>query len=154
MPGKQELNSFYNTQMSETDILIALQQKVEKAEEKIRTFETGATRSAVGDKLSYAGFLSPLALKRYAQYMHKHRKQEDGSIRSSRNWRKGIPIEAFQDSMIRHMVDVWLVLEGFPQAASESDMEELLSAIIFNAQGLLHELIIKSNNYDRGRTED
>ena len=54
----------------------------------MRTFDTGATRDSDNDKLDYEGFLSPLVLRRYAEYLHKHRKQSDGKIRTSDNWQK------------------------------------------------------------------
>ncbi len=56
-----------------------------------REFISGATRNSEEGKLDYEGFLSPLALARYAQYMHRHRELEDGTLRASDNWQKGIP---------------------------------------------------------------
>lgn len=106
----------------------------------IRTFETGATRSPLSDKLEYAGFLSPLVMKRFAEYMHKHRHQADGSIRESRNWQKGIPQASYMDSMARHYQDVWLHCEGFPSAMVE-DIETALCGLLFNAQGMLFEIL-------------
>ncbi len=46
--------------------------------EGMRNFETGATRNLCDDKLAYEGFNSPLVMKRFAEYMHLHRKQADG----------------------------------------------------------------------------
>jgi len=37
--------------------------------EKVRTFDTGATRDTEDGKLDYEGFLSGRVLKRYAEYM-------------------------------------------------------------------------------------
>lgn len=101
----------------------------------VRTFDTGATRDQDVDKLKYEGFLSPFALRRFAQYMHKHRKQSDGTLRDPDNWQKGIPIKSYQDSLIRHVMDAWCLWRS-----GEPIDEELLCAIIFNAQGLLHEV--------------
>jgi hypothetical protein len=39
---------------------------------------TGATRNLDEDKLDYEGFLSPYVLRRFAAYMHEHRKTPDG----------------------------------------------------------------------------
>lgn len=105
-----------------------------------RKFETGATRSSMEGKYEYAGFISPLVLKRFAQYMHKHRTQADGSIRESRNWQKGIPLASYEDSIIRHIIDLWLYQEGFPEEMTE-DIETALCAIIFNASGMLFEIL-------------
>lgn len=110
----------------------------------MRTFDTGATRSPLGDKLEYAGFLSPLVLKRFAEYMHKHRAQADGTIRDSRNWQKGIPLSSYEDSLIRHVIDVWLWCEGLDceiEDNIEDNIEDVLCAVIFNAQGMLFELL-------------
>src|SRR5580698_7792736 len=62
---------------------------------EFRTFETGATRNLDASKYDYEGFLSPLVMERFGQYMHKHRVQADGSLRDSDNWQKGIPLQAY-----------------------------------------------------------
>lgn len=99
----------------------------------IRRFDTGATRDAVGDKLDYEGFLSPLVLERYAQYMHKCRFQSDGNMRDSDNWQKGIPLDVYMKSLWRHFMAVWI---GHRKGTYS---EEDLCAIMFNAMGMLHE---------------
>lgn len=104
----------------------------------MRTFNTGATRNDDKDKLDLEGFISPLSLKRYAEYLHKHRIQDDGSVRASDNWAKGIPKEAYMKSLVRHLLDVWLAHRGHPHQES---LEDGLCALIFNAQGMLHELL-------------
>ena len=38
----------------------------------MRTFDTGATRDTNTDKPDYEGFLSPLVIERYGQFMMKH----------------------------------------------------------------------------------
>jgi len=110
----------------------------------MRKFETGATRDGDADKLDYEGFLSPLALRRYAEYMHRHRVQADGKLRASDNWQKGIPFNAYIKSLWRHFIDLWTLHRGLP-AVDQKDghaisKEEALCAIIFNAFGYLHEL--------------
>ena len=52
----------------------------------MRKFDTGATRNNDETRLDYEGFLSPLVLERFAQYIHKNRVQDDGTIRASDNW--------------------------------------------------------------------
>lgn len=104
-------------------------------EQGMRTFETGANRSPLRDKLRYEGFLSPHVLRRYAEYMHKHRLCEDGSLREPDNWQKGIPSPVYTDSLIRHVMEFWtLRREG--ELAGE-DYQETLCAILFNTMGLL-----------------
>lgn len=102
----------------------------------IREFDTGATRDTDDGKLDFEGFLSPLALERYAQYMHKHRRQSDGGMRDSDNWQKGIPLDAYMKSGWRHFRDWWREHRGYP---TDEGIEEALCALIFNASGYLHE---------------
>lgn len=104
----------------------------------MRNFETGATRNSDEEKYDYEGFLSPLVLERFAQYMHKHRKQADGKMRDSDNWQKGIPQESYMKSGWRHFFDWWKQHRGIK---SSEDIEDSICALIFNAQGYLHERI-------------
>lgn len=104
----------------------------------IRTFSTGATRDTENGKYEYGGFLSPLALRRYAAYMHQHRIQADGKLRSSSNWKKGIPEAVYLESLLRHVMDLWLHHDGVGEVARES-VDDALCGILFNAFGTLHE---------------
>ena len=99
----------------------------------MRKFDTGATRNTEEGKLDFEGFLSPIALERFAQYMHNHRKQADGSVRASDNWQKGIPIDVYMKSAWRHFFAVW---KGYRN--NNISMEDLC-ALMFNIQGILHE---------------
>ncbi len=58
-------------------------------------------------KLDFEGFLSPLAIEAYAEYMHRHRKMPDGSLREADNWQKGIPLASYMKSLWRHFFAVW-----------------------------------------------
>lgn len=104
---------------------------------QMRVFDTGATRDVNMDKPDYKGFISPLAMERFAQYMHKHRKQADGSMRASDNWKKGIPQDAYMESLVRHVFEVWRLWEQ----GDKEQAEELMCAVLFNAQGFLHERV-------------
>lgn len=104
----------------------------------MRTFETGATRDTDSGKLDYEGFLSPLVLERYAQYMDEHRRQADGAFRDSDNWQKGIPRDAYMKSLWRHFMDAWKAHRGLSIRVS---IEEALCAVLFNAMGYLHEIL-------------
>ncbi len=108
----------------------------------IRKFETGATRDTDNGKYDYEGFLSPLVLERFGKFMHKNRIQKDGSYRDSDNWTKGIPQRVYLKSLWRHFLDVCLILRGWGQKATTQDLEEALCACLFNAQGLLHEILL------------
>ena len=70
-------------------------------------FPTGATRDQDHDKPDYEGFLSPLVIERYGQYMHGHRLQLDGKLRPSDNWQKGIPLDKYMKSLWRHFFAAW-----------------------------------------------
>lgn len=108
--------------------------------DQIRKFDTGATRDIDFNKFDYEAFLSPYVLERYAQYMHSHRKQSDGTIRAGDNWQKGIPLDAYMKSMFRHFMDVWAIHRKTNNVAKE-DLETALVALLFNVSGYLHETV-------------
>ena len=122
------------------------------AEEKgeIRKFDSGATRSGDKNKYDPEGFISPLVIERFCEFMHMHRHQKDGQLRDSDNWQRGIPIVSYIKSLIRHVKDVWLIHRGFFPVDRDTGKtvveEDALCAIIFNASGMLHEKL-KQRNY-------
>ncbi len=103
-----------------------------------REFSSGATRNSEEGKLDYEGFLSPLALERYAQYMDKHRHLEDGGLRSSDNWQKGMPRDSYMKSMWRHLIQVWNWHRR--TGVGGETIQDALCGVIFNAMGYLHEV--------------
>lgn len=103
----------------------------------MRKFESGATRDDVGEKLDYEGFLSPIVLRRFAQYMHEHRKQADEKMRDSDNWQKGIPISVYMKSKWRHFMTTWRC----HRHPGYGDIEESLCAELFNTMGMLFEVL-------------
>ncbi|MFQ5822248.1 MAG: hypothetical protein ACE5I5_19895, partial [Candidatus Heimdallarchaeota archaeon] len=103
----------------------------------MRTFETGATRDSDEGKLDWEGFISPIAMRQFARYMDKHRKQADGTMRDSDNWQAGMPRKQYMKSLIRHTWDLW---ELWRRDHLKDDLIDLLCAVLFNVQGLLHEL--------------
>lgn len=107
----------------------------------VRVFSTGANRDVDTGKLDYEGFLSPLALKSFAEYMHRNRYLRDGSIRDSDNWQKGIPLDVYMKSMFRHFFEVWTMhRNGYAAEPGQPDpLETALDALFFNVQGYLHE---------------
>jgi len=108
---------------------------------KIRKFKTGATRDTDNGKLDYEGFISPIVLQRYAEYMHEHRLQSDGKLRDSDNWMKGIPKSEYMKSGWRHFEDWWLEHRG---CKSREGLEKALCGVIFNAMGYLYETLKKN----------
>ena len=100
-----------------------------------RTFSTGATRDTDADKLDFDGFLSAPVLRRFAEYMHKHRKMRDGSLRASDNWQKGIPREQYRKSAWRHFAEWW------EMHRAGKDTTEAACALLFNLMGDTHEAL-------------
>jgi len=101
----------------------------------MREFDTGATRDTDEGKIHYKGFLSPRALRRFGEYMEKHRVQANGQLRAPDNWKKGIPMDAYEDSLLRHIMEFYEHLEDGDVDAAE----ETMCAVMFNVQGWLHE---------------
>ena len=108
----------------------------------IRTFNTGANRNSDQGKLDFEGFLSPLTLEAYAEYMNKNRHLEDGTLRDSDNWQKGIPKDAYMKSMWRHFFDVWKNHRGLE---TKEDVVTNLCGLLFNVSGMLHEAVKETN---------
>lgn len=116
---------------------------------KLREFETGANRNSDKGKLEYRRFFSALAQKRRAEYMDKHRKLEDGTLREPDNWKRGIPSDVCADSLERHMQDIKLYFEGYEFAMTE-DIEDALCAVMFNCESILL-TILQSERMDKSR---
>lgn len=124
--------------LGELDWLTELHRLLYEEDEVVRVFDTGATRDTDDEKLDFEGFLSPLALERYAEYMHSNRKMGDGARRASDNWQKGIPMDAYLKSAWRHFFAVWKARRvGRGLVAAQEDM----CALLFNIMGLLHEVL-------------
>lgn len=110
----------------------------------MRTFPTGATRDDDTDKIDYDGHLSLSALAYYGAYMHRHRKQADGTMRAADNWKSGIPLDAYRKSLLRHTIDAVRAMADDEASDYTTDPKatmDLLSAVIFNAFGALHEYV-------------
>lgn len=111
----------------------------------VRQFSTGATRDLVEDKLDLRGFISPKALRRFAAYMNKNRRLPDGSLRGSDNWKMGIPIPVYIESLIRHSIEFWeLVEDGLLVSQDDAvlrEADEAVCGLMFNVLGYLHERV-------------
>lgn len=114
--------------------------------ERVRKFETGATRDSDEGKFDIEGFLNPLVLHRYFEYMHQHRKMADGSFREGDNWQhlfgegkkhKDVCIK----SLLRHTFDLWLYHRGYKEKATEF-LEDSICGIIFNANAYLFKILL------------
>lgn len=114
---------------------------------EMRQFSTGATRNCDKNKNDYEGFLSPLFLEAFGDYMHSHRIQADGEMRASDNWQKGIELPVYIKSLWRHFFDLWKIHRGLkafsPEDGHDVTAEEACCAMMFNVQGYCHEMLKK-----------
>lgn len=108
---------------------------------RVAEFETGATRSSE-NLYDPEGFLSPIVLERYCKYMEKHRVQADGEIRNSDNWQKGMPINRYFRSWMRHTFDVWRAWRHGDVPVDS--LIDALCAVMFNVQGIILALMIQN----------
>lgn len=118
--------------------------------EQTRAFTTGATRDTDNGKLDYEGFISPLVTRAYAEYMHRCRTRNvpvGQALRASDNWQKGIPQDVYAKSLIRHVQEFWLIIDGF-EARDEKgqalSLEDVCMAIKFNVEGFMFEQLKKT----------
>ena len=103
-----------------------------------RYFATGAYRDTDAGKNDYEGYLSPLVIEAFGDYMTRHRLQSDGHLRDSDNWQQGIPREQYMKSLWRHFLDLWKEHRGYP---SRDGIDEAICGLLFNAMGYYHELL-------------
>lgn len=121
---------------------------------ELRKFGTGATRDNEEGKLDYIRALSPIVLKRFVQYMDKHRNLPDGTKRDFDNWKEGIPREICMSSLGRHYWAAWLISHGFQETDNDGpvELEDALCGIMFNTMCILLEEL-KERNYGKGQKE-
>lgn len=114
---------------------------------KIRTFDSGATRDTDEGKLNYIKALSPTVLQKYVSYLDKHRIQPDGVKRDWNNWKQGIDRQTYIESLSRHVMAVWLLHDGYPAFDNRGSvtLEDSLCGVIFNAMGYLYEILKEKN---------
>jgi hypothetical protein len=108
----------------------------------MREFETGATRDQDDTKHDFEGYLSPLVLGRYAEYMTRNRHQDDGTIRDGDNWKKGIPMDSYMKSGWRHFFEWWSAYRD-GDVCLNNVLEDALCGLMFNVMGFLHEHLKK-----------
>jgi len=120
--------------------------------DETREWESGAYRDTNEDKLDYEAFYSPLVMREFALYMHKHRHQANGKLRAGDNWQGlfGEPEEhrkVCMGSLVRHVLDLWLFHRGH---TGRETIKEALCAILFNAQAYLFSLLIEEQDEHLG----
>lgn len=130
-----------NTVLDNQHELDSLKEKLNTIKETIkfdegklqnRVFETGALRDSDKDKEDYIESISWITLQKYCKYM---KTQESKYGRG--NWKKGIPIEEYEKSLLRHIQKY--IANKYDNANLESEIDHLCAAL-FNLQGLIHEI--------------
>ena len=108
---------------------------------KNRTFSTGANRNDDKGKIEPEGYLSPLVIKAFSEYMLSHQTLEDGTKRPSDNWQKMFGDDHLQvcmDSAWRHFLDLWLSHRGYK---SRGGTQEALGGLLFNIMAYWYKLL-------------
>lgn len=96
-----------------------------------KQFQSGAIRDNEDNKYDFIETISWTALNRFAKYM-----TEKKTKYGSGNFKKGIPIDSYERSLLRH-VHKYLVNKY--ESGNEEPLEDHLSAIVFNVFGIIHE---------------
>lgn len=115
----------------------------------LQGFQSGATRTADTEKFDYEGFLSPLVIEAFAEYMHTNRGLPNGGMRASDNWQLGIPFHKYMKSLFRHFMQLWFLHRGWkvkPEMKTDGTtyvptIKLAALGILFNTMGYLHEYL-------------
>lgn len=111
-----------------------------------RTFETGAYRDTEEGKNDYAGFLSPLVIRAFGDYMRKHQLQSNGEMRRSDNWKSMFGEHhnnVCLSSAWRHFLDLWMENEGF---RSRDGLDEAIGGLLFNVMSYWYKILVEREN--------
>lgn len=97
----------------------------------VRKFDTGAIRDNDDTKEDYIETFSWTAQKRFAQYMTGKKARYGAG-----NFKKGIPIESYEQSLVRHLQKY---LANKYEGGTEEKEDDHLAAMRFNIDGIMHE---------------
>lgn len=97
----------------------------------MRKFNTGAVREDEQLKPDFIETVSWTAFRRFGEYMTGKKKRYGEG-----NFKKGIPIESYERSLVRHLQKY---LENKYEDGTHEVEEGHLEAIIFNTFGIIHE---------------
>lgn len=97
----------------------------------MHVFETGAVRNTDPNKENYVDSVSWTAIQRFAKYMKGHE-----AAHGKGNWKKGIPIDNYEESLMRHLQKYFA--NKYDGANLEPEVDHLAAAW-FNLQGIIHE---------------
>jgi hypothetical protein len=97
----------------------------------ITKFKTGAIRDTQEGKVDFIETISWTALRRYGEYMTEKKKKYGCG-----NFKKGITIESYEKSLVRH---IQKYLENKYEDGQQEVDQDHIAAIVFNAFGIMHE---------------
>lgn len=109
----------------------------------MREFSSGATRDNDTEKIDFEGFLNPLVLQAFGEYMHHHRKQADGKLRDSDNWQSLFGDNHYDvciKSAWRHFHDLCMEHRGYK---SREGIDAALGGLIFNAMAYWLKILLE-----------
>lgn len=111
----------------------------------MRKFDSGAIRDTEDGKYDFEGCLDPAVLREFAGYMYRHSFLPDGTRRSADNWQKGFGLDVLMKSLMRHVMDLWLLHRGHPVTRPEDGhvvtVPDALGGLFFNTQGYWSEYL-------------
>lgn len=136
-------------QMLREELQKATVPKMVIPEGALQGFSSGATRTSDASKFDYEGFLSPLVVEAFAEYMHENRGLASGGMRASDNWQLGIPFHKYMKSLWRHFWQMWAIHRGYkvkPEMRTDGTtyvptVKLAALGILFNTMGYLHEYL-------------
>lgn len=97
----------------------------------MRSFKSGAIRDDDNTKPDFIETVSWTAFRKFGEYMTSKKTRYGQG-----NFKKGIPIESYEQSLVRHLQKY---LENKYEGGTQELNEDHLSAMIFNIFGILHE---------------
>jgi hypothetical protein len=104
----------------------------------MREFNSGALRDDDTTKPDFIETISWTAFRKFGEYMTGKKKRYGQG-----NFKKGIPIESYEQSLVRHLQKY---LENKYEDGTCEAEEDHLSAMVFNIFGILHEQERKIKN--------
>lgn len=102
-----------------------------KKKTNVRKFGTGAIRDDDTTKPDFIETVSWTAFRKFGEYMTGKKKRYGQG-----NFKKGIPIESYEQSLVRHLQKY---LENKYEDGNQEKDEDHLSAMVFNIFGIIHE---------------
>jgi hypothetical protein len=111
----------------------------------MRQFKSGATRDSEDNKIDLEGFLSPIVLQAFGEYMNRHRNTANG-VRESDNWQKLFGDDHYDvcmKSLWRHFHDLWMEHRGYK---SRDGIENAINGCLFNLQAYYFKYLNEKRN--------